>query len=93
MTAADPVGQLTLEFQGLAIGAYVVAGPAAAVLEREIDGRAFEPVNLSRYLCGLFTGPAIGGVSKKRPSSTRRGSPVRFSSSRRRFLSSPTTAA
>jgi hypothetical protein len=46
LVSTAPVGELTLEFQGVAIGAYVIAGPDAAVLEGEIDGRAFGTVDL-----------------------------------------------
>ena len=46
--------EMTLEFEGRAIGAYVLAGPDAGVLEVSIDGGGFRPTNLyHRHSRGL----------------------------------------
>ncbi|MFP6703581.1 MAG: SGNH/GDSL hydrolase family protein, partial [Planctomycetaceae bacterium] len=50
----QPGSGLTLKFSGTAVGAYVVAGPDAGVLEARVDGGEFRPVNLyHRYSKGL----------------------------------------
>jgi lysophospholipase L1-like esterase len=46
LSAVDPGAELALDFEGTAIGAYVVAGPDAGIVESSIDGGAFTPVNL-----------------------------------------------
>ncbi len=54
LSTAKPGASLTLEFEGTAIGAYVVAGPDAGVLEGYIDNKRFKPVDLyHRYSRGL----------------------------------------
>jgi len=55
MLSADDAGaQLTLEFTGRGIGAYVLAGPDAGVLETSIDGAKSVTVHLyHRYSRGL----------------------------------------
>ncbi len=46
--------ELSLKFSGSAVGAYVVAGPDAGILEASIDGGEFQPVNLyHRFSKGL----------------------------------------
>ena len=46
--------QLTLTFQGKAIGAYLLAGPDAGVLEARIDDGEFRPINhYHRFSKGL----------------------------------------
>jgi len=42
-------GGVSFEFEGRAVGAYVLAGPDAGVLEVSIDGRPFEPSNLYHH--------------------------------------------
>lgn len=47
MLAATTAGaELTLDFEGTAVGAYIVAGPDAGIAEASVDGGAFQPVNL-----------------------------------------------
>ncbi|HWE02357.1 MAG TPA: SGNH/GDSL hydrolase family protein [Tepidisphaeraceae bacterium] len=54
LTATELGAELTLKFDGTAIGAYVVAGPDAGIVEGSIDGMAFEPVDLfHRFSRGL----------------------------------------
>ena len=49
-----PGAELTLKFSGTAVGAYVVAGPDAAVLEARVDDGAFRSANLyHRFSKGL----------------------------------------
>ena len=45
-TATEPGAEGTLEFEGTAVGAYVVAGPDAGIVEASIDGAAPRTVNL-----------------------------------------------
>jgi len=42
-------GRVSFEFEGRAVGAYVLAGPDAGVLEVSIDGGEFEPTNLYHH--------------------------------------------
>ena len=55
MLCAEKSGaELTLKFTGTAVGAYVVAGPDAGVIEAQIDGGKVVPVNLyHRFSKGL----------------------------------------
>ena len=55
MLVAESVGdELTLDFEGTTVGAYVVAGPDAGILEASIDGGDFVAVDLyHRYSKGL----------------------------------------
>jgi hypothetical protein len=55
MLCAEQSGAaLTLKFTGTAVGAYVVAGPDAAVLEARVDEGVIQPVNLyHRFSKGL----------------------------------------
>jgi len=54
LCANKPGDELTLEFSGKAIGAYVLAGPDAGIVEASIDGGPFKPVDLfHRYSRGL----------------------------------------
>jgi lysophospholipase L1-like esterase len=49
-----PGAQATLEFQGTAVGAYVLAGPDAGIVEASVDGGEYKKVNLfHRYSRGL----------------------------------------
>ena len=40
---------MSFEFEGRAVGAYVLAGPDAGVLEVSIDGGEFKPANLYHH--------------------------------------------
>ena len=54
LTADKPGSELTLKFTGRGIGAYVLAGPDAGVVEVSIDGGNFSSVNLyHRHSRGL----------------------------------------
>ena len=55
MLCADrPGAELTLTFTGSAVGAYLVAGPDAGILQARVDDGDFRPVNLyHRYSRGL----------------------------------------
>jgi len=46
LCAEEPGAELTLPFQGTAVGAYVLAGPDAGIVEVSIDGRPSRAVNL-----------------------------------------------
>ncbi len=53
-SATEPGAEATLEFDGTAVGAYVVAGPDAGILEASVDGAAMRAVNLfHNYSRGL----------------------------------------
>jgi lysophospholipase L1-like esterase len=45
LSATEPGAELTLDFEGTAIGAFVVAGPDAGMAEASIDGAAPQRVN------------------------------------------------
>lgn len=54
LCAMEPGSETTINFNGQAIGAYVVAGPDAGIVEASIDGSAFRKVDLfHRYSKGL----------------------------------------
>jgi lysophospholipase L1-like esterase len=46
LCATKPGAELSLSFAGTAIGAYVLAGPDAGILEASIDGGEWRPVDL-----------------------------------------------
>ena len=46
LCAEQPGAELTLKFTGSAVGAYIVAGPDAGVVEARVDGREPTEVNL-----------------------------------------------
>ncbi|HSJ02933.1 MAG: GDSL-type esterase/lipase family protein [Verrucomicrobium sp.] len=46
MSATEAGAELTLDFEGTAVGAFIVAGPDAGTAEASIDGGAFTPVDL-----------------------------------------------
>jgi lysophospholipase L1-like esterase len=46
LCAETPGAELTLTFEGRAVGAYVVAGPDAGIVEASIDGGSFRQVEL-----------------------------------------------
>ncbi|MHC4252219.1 MAG: SGNH/GDSL hydrolase family protein, partial [Planctomycetota bacterium] len=54
LSADEPGSELELEFEGTAVGAYVVAGPDAGTLEASVDGGETRAVNLfHRFSRGL----------------------------------------
>ena len=54
LTAEKAGAELTLGFTGTAVGAYLVAGPDAGILEVRVDDGEFKPVNLyHRFSKGL----------------------------------------
>ena len=54
LCATEPGSETTINFNGQAIGAFVVAGPDAGIVETSIDGGAFKKVDLfHRYSKGL----------------------------------------
>ncbi len=54
LCATEPGSETTINFNGQAIGAYVVAGPDAGIVEASIDGGAFNYVDLfHRFSKGL----------------------------------------
>lgn len=54
LCATEPGSECTVKFTGKAIGAFVVAGPDAGIVEASVDGGAFQPVNLfHRFSRGL----------------------------------------
>jgi hypothetical protein len=55
LTVANEAGaELKVEFEGRGIGAFVLAGPEAGIIEASIDGGKFQPVNLyHRHSKGL----------------------------------------
>jgi hypothetical protein len=54
LCADQPGAELTLEFSGTAVGAFVVAGPDAGELEASVDGGPTKLVNLyHRFSSGL----------------------------------------
>ena len=54
LEATGPGAELTLAFDGTAVGAFIVAGPDAGVAEASVDGAPFKSINLYRdYSKGL----------------------------------------
>jgi hypothetical protein len=54
LSATEVGDELTLEFEGTAVGAYVLAGPDAGVVLASVDGAPAEPVDLyHRFSKGL----------------------------------------
>ena len=54
LCADQPGAEMTLAFEGTAVGAYVLAGPDAGIVEASIDGGKFRSVNLyHRFSRGL----------------------------------------
>ncbi|HYW80398.1 MAG TPA: SGNH/GDSL hydrolase family protein, partial [Thermoguttaceae bacterium] len=54
LCTTEPDAELTLEFTGKAIGAYILAGPDAGIVEASIDDGPFVPHDLfHRYSSGL----------------------------------------
>jgi len=52
LSAEEPGAELTLAFSGTAIGAYVLAGPDAGIIEASIDGAGFKAVELLHAFSG-----------------------------------------
>jgi lysophospholipase L1-like esterase len=46
LSATEPGAEVTLDFEGTAVGAFIVAGPDAGIAEASVDGSAFKQVNL-----------------------------------------------
>ena len=46
LSATEPGAELSLDFEGTVVGAYIVAGPEAGIAEASIDGGGFHPVDL-----------------------------------------------
>lgn len=46
LCAAEPGAEVFVEFEGTAIGAFILAGPDAGIIEVSIDGEPFRPINL-----------------------------------------------
>lgn len=54
LCASRPGAEMALDFAGTAIGAYVLAGPDAGIVEASIDGGPYRPFNLLHaYSMGL----------------------------------------
>jgi lysophospholipase L1-like esterase len=54
LCANKPGAEMTLDFAGTAMGAYVLAGPDAGIVEASIDGEPYRPFNLFHdYSAGL----------------------------------------
>jgi len=54
LCATEPGAELTLQFTGKAIGAYILAGPDAGICEASIDGAAVKPIDTyHRFSRGL----------------------------------------
>jgi len=46
LCASKPGAEMTLDFEGTVIGAYVLAGPDAGIVETSVDGGPYKPFNL-----------------------------------------------
>jgi len=46
LCATEPGADLSLKFTGTAVGAYIIAGPDAGMVEATLDGGAVQSVNL-----------------------------------------------
>jgi len=46
LSATEPGAELSLEFEGSTVGAFIVAGPDAGIAEASIDGGPYHPVDL-----------------------------------------------
>jgi len=54
LCATEPGAEMALDFTGTAIGAYVLAGPDAGIVEASMDGGPYRPFNLfHHYSVGL----------------------------------------
>ena len=52
LSATKPGAELTLDFHGQAVGAYILAGPDAGVVQASIDGGAFQTIDLYHKFSG-----------------------------------------
>jgi hypothetical protein len=46
LCGSEPGAEMTLQFEGTAVGAYILAGPDAGIVETSIDGGAYRLCNL-----------------------------------------------
>ena len=54
LSATEPGAEATVQFEGTAVGAYILAGPDAGIAEASIDGGPFQSVDLfHRFSKGL----------------------------------------
>ena len=54
LCASKPGAEITLDFEGTAIGVYVLAGPDAGIVETSVDGKPYKPFNLfHKFSMGL----------------------------------------
>ncbi|QDT77217.1 hypothetical protein Mal35_06430 [Gimesia maris] len=69
MLTADAAGaELELDFEGTALGVYIVAGPDAGILEVSIDGGPFQPYDLyHHYSKGLHYPRSVVFNSELKP--------------------------
>jgi len=49
LCADSPGAELTLDFEGTAVGAYLLAGPDAGIVEASIDGQPYNKLNLYHH--------------------------------------------
>jgi lysophospholipase L1-like esterase len=49
LCATEPGAELSLKFTGTAVGAYIIAGPDAGIVEATVDGEAVQTVNLYHH--------------------------------------------
>jgi len=60
LCADTPGAEMTLDFDGTAIGAYVLAGPDAGIVEASVDGGPYTPFDLfHRFSTGLHYPRAV----------------------------------
>lgn len=57
LCATEPGAEASLEFEGTAVGAYVVSGPDSGIVEASVDGEPFRPVNLAFGPCAALYYP------------------------------------
>ena len=66
--ADEPGAELEVRFEGRAIGAYVVAGPDAGILELSVDRGPFKKINLfHRFSKGLHYPRTVMFASDLKP--------------------------
>ena len=54
LCATEPGAEVTLDFEGTSVGAFIVSGPDAGIVEASVDGGPFSPFNLfASYSGGL----------------------------------------
>ena len=57
LSATEPGAELTLDFEGTAIGAFVLAGPDAGIVDVSVDGEPSRPINLFGSYSGGYQYP------------------------------------